>query len=220
MTTTTQNNVETTLSSLYDYYNSEEYAQNYYFILIEDLQEYGVERLIENSKTHENTLTEQSATMIVNYVIENLEEYVRPYSNYYVGYDSIASACFGEIEDDTPQGYNEDEHDDCGWYIDGENMYLDMSASGIHIPITEHDTLAILDFIREGVIEDMKLSSTNEECKAYDTTNEYTIKHISDTKTFYIRKEGAEESVKVYDEDMLPYVIKNNLILIDNKYID
>jgi len=157
--------VEETLTQLREYYDCEDFKGNYWDILAEDLQNDGVGRLVQQSQSwdilnnREFPLSDDSAEIVIKYVSENLDEYVRDFRNYWVGEDSIASACFGEIEEETPKGFNEDEHDDCGWYISDDGyMYLDMSASGIHIPITQDDVYRILDIHNEEIIEDIIFS--------------------------------------------------------------
>jgi len=150
--------VENELNSVKEYYNSDDFKDNYGFILMEDLQNYAVDRLIENSKTwdicnnREHPLSEESANKIVDYINEQFDDtYVREYRNYYVGNDCIASVEYGEQEHELENKFDKDKDNDCDFYIDDENRfaYYDMSSSGLYIIMTQEYAYEILDSLKD-----------------------------------------------------------------------
>ena len=210
------------LNSLKDYYESEDYKGNYWDILAEDLNEYGADKLKEYSRNwdicenREFPLSKDSANKVIDYVIENLDEYVRDYCGYYVGDDSVASTCFGEIETEVPQGFNDDEHDDCGWYMGEESiyenqpryMYLDYSSNGIHIKITQTDVYEILDILNDQMICDIIYS---DQCsiEVYNSVDTFQWNYSGqwDTKLFSVGGKLIES------ENIKEYVDKNHFII-------
>jgi len=214
--TNTIKSVENQLKQLNDYYDSDDFTYGYWCILVEDLHDGGVGRLVSQSQSwdilenREFPLSDDSAKIVIDYVTENLDDYVRDYRNYYVGEDSIAGACFGEIEEETPKGFNADEHDDYGWYMSDDGyMYMDMSSCGIHIPITQDDVYRILDIHNEEIIEDIIHS---DQCKVevYNSCDKYTWNYSGqwDTKLFSV---GDSKLIK--SENIKEFVDNGHFII-------
>ncbi len=144
--------IQDTMQAMVDYYSHEDYHSMYGQVLLEDIECYGVERLMQNSETHfEVKLTFEQCDVIIDEILKNLEEYTTDYSNYWVGTDSIGGVSFGENEEEIPQGFNREEDDDCGFYIpdEGDYMYYDMSSSGLNVKLTEHDCYEVLKEIEK-----------------------------------------------------------------------
>ena len=138
------------MKTLVEYYQSDDYKSDYYYFLMEDLREYGSSRLISvANKEWGIILHDDRAHKVVEYIINNLDDYVSDYTNYWVGTESISAIAFGENEEEIPQGFDRDKDDDMGFYIpeDGEYMYFDMSDRGLNVSITYDTYVDILDMI-------------------------------------------------------------------------
>lgn len=146
----TMEEIETMLEGLVEYYDSDDFKDNYAHVLIEDTQNHGAERLVENSRRWdiiENRpfpLSLADAERIVEYVTDNYDEFVRDMVNYWVGYDSIGGVEFGEQEEEKPEGFIEEEYNG-DFSVSGDYLYYNLGGSGIHFKVTQDDAYRILD---------------------------------------------------------------------------
>ena len=137
-------------------YESDSFVESYYVVLEEVLLDFGVENLMitaENDwELFENRpvgIDEKTATKVIEYVKNNITDYVKQYQHYYVGYNNIASVDFGEQQVELEYPMNEDD-DDCGFYIgDDEYAYYDMTGYGVQVVLKQNDVYAILDAMKE-----------------------------------------------------------------------
>jgi len=138
------------LESTIEYYDSDDFKDNYAMMLLEDTHAVA-QRLVENSKgwdiceNREFPLSFETAQKIIEEIMDDYVEYIREYTNYYVGHDSIDSVSFGEQYLETPKEFDKETDNDCGFYVADDGLYYDMSSSGIHIVITQEDAYDILD---------------------------------------------------------------------------
>ena len=153
--TKTMNEINTYLENIIDYYDSDDFRDAYGFILLEDLQDYGVERLIQNSQSwdiienFEFPLSEETAHKIIDYVASNFDdEFIDTYTNYYVGSDCVASVGYGEQYEEIPKGFVKEEYNG-DFFVGDDGLYYDMSDKGLYIQITQNDVIDILERIKE-----------------------------------------------------------------------
>ena len=151
----TMKKINEQLENTISYYESDDFKDSYGFILLEDTQNNGVDRLIENSKSwdiienFEFPLSEDTAHKIIDYICENFDdEFVSDYRNYYVGSDCISSVEFGEQYEEKPQGFIEDEYTG-DFYVGDDGLYYDMSSNGVMLKITQSDAIDILQRIKD-----------------------------------------------------------------------
>jgi len=143
--------------SIQNYYEHEDFKGNYIFALMENIDtEQAVNRIIEiismEYYTYRPTntaliLTNEQALEVLEYVIDNIDLFIRDMNNYYVGSSSIDSISFGEQEEQleglwnsrTRQPYSlkylKHIFDQEGYYISGEYAYYDLSSSGVYIEL-------------------------------------------------------------------------------------
>ena len=137
---------EKQLQAMAEYYDSEDFRGYYIFCLLEDLQYNGVEAIKQNAELWDKIPSSEQIEKVIEYIGDNLEDYIQEFSHYYVGYDCIASVSFGEQEVEIPEGFNPEEDDDCGFYIaDNGCAYYDLSAKGIYIKCDEEKFYDILN---------------------------------------------------------------------------
>ena len=136
-----------------EYFASEDFKSMYVDLLLEDL-DYAVSRLVEISQKEWDiiedkplTLDDNSARYIIEYVRENIDDYVYDYSMYYVGYESVDSIDFGEQEVPLIEKIEHTDDDIEGFYIDenGEYAYYDLTSNGVHIKISQLECYDILE---------------------------------------------------------------------------
>ena len=154
--TATATATATELKTIEDYYNSEDFKSEYAMWLLEDLDSV-VDRLVDISKREWDiiedlplTLDRPMALAIIEYVRENMEEYVYDFRMNYVGYDSVDSVSFGEQEHEL-SNVSEVKGDWVdNFYIDddGKYAYYDMSSSGVQIKITQLECYEILKTLK------------------------------------------------------------------------
>lgn len=137
------------------YYESDDFKENYAFCLLED-RDAVTDRIItlvrqgyEVEKEYGSNiyLEQEQALEIYEYILENMEEFMRDFGGGYVGYTSIDSIGFGEQEEQLTGIYNHEtggeytleemqkDFEENGFYVSGEYAYYDMSYDGVHIDL-------------------------------------------------------------------------------------
>lgn len=149
------------LETVAKYYTTDDFKDNYAHCLIEDTQNNGAERLVENSKRWwDSVISLEDAERVIEHVTDNYEEYVRDFRFYWVGEDSVGSVSFGEQEEEFPESIDkelfvEDDYKGDFCYVSGR-FYYDMSDEGTHFKVTEDDAKTILAQLDEDAQEDAK----------------------------------------------------------------
>jgi hypothetical protein len=145
------------LNSVKNYYTSDDFIDEYTQWLLEDLDG-AVDRLVAISQREWDiiedlplTLDRPMALAIIEYVRENINEYVDDFRMNYVGYDCVDSISFGEQEHCLDNKIDKKVVKENGNWIndfyiedDGEYAYYDMSSSGVCIKITQLECYEIL----------------------------------------------------------------------------
>lgn len=138
-----RDNTITHAEKIKDYYDSDDFESMYLDVLHEDLINYGAERIKEHLKYYgfDEQYDPEMIEKIHDYLIDNMEEYVDRFKNYYTGGDDVASVSFGEQEEEVPENALLEALDYAGFYVDkkGQYMYYDMSDEGIYVNVTEKD---------------------------------------------------------------------------------
>lgn len=137
------------------YYESDDFKSEYAMYLFED-REYCLDQLqiaVRNEiwMNHDGTVKEKwedsDLERILNYIIENAEDFLDDFCNYYVGDMCISSISFGEQEEslrginnsDTGKDYTlpylKRVFDKEGFYIDRNYAYYDMGGDGIKVDL-------------------------------------------------------------------------------------
>lgn len=93
------------------------------------------------------------AKKIYDFIVENFEQFVRSFSNYYVGYTSLESRSFGEQETQLTDWYNHKTgksysvkylkkvFDKEGFFVSGDYAYYDLTSRGLHVDLLNDATL-------------------------------------------------------------------------------
>lgn len=154
------------------YYSTEDFKDNYIQCLYEqynDNKDTIVDNILrlfnvsnyetETELSNHKVLSREQAIQVYDFIGENLEQYTKDYTNYYVGYTSLASIAFGEQEEQleglinhkTGEEYNKQYlrtvfDKECFYVSDDNYAYYNLSDDGLHIDLL-NDVEAIDDFI-------------------------------------------------------------------------
>ena len=144
--------------SILSYYESKDFEWDYVDALIDQADDdYLQKRVIEICEDEFGiTIFAEQARKIVDYVYENIDEFVKRFSGYYVGRNCLDSISFGEQEVqifdlfnlETGECYELHEiqpiYEEAGFYVQEGYAYLDLSDEGMCIKITEKQVKQIL----------------------------------------------------------------------------
>ncbi len=144
--------------SILSYYESEDFECDYVDALINQADDdYLQKRVIEICEYEFGiTIFSEQARKIVGYVYENIDEFVKRFSGYYVGRNCLDSISFGEQEEqifdilnpETGEVYELHEispiYEEAGFYVNEGYAYLDLSDEGVCVKITREQVLNIL----------------------------------------------------------------------------
>ena len=144
--------------SILSYYESEDFEWDYVDALIDQADDdYLQKRVIEICEYEFGiTIFAEQARKIVEYVYENINEFVKRFSGYYVGRNCLDSISFGEQEVqifdpfnlETGESYELHEispiYEEAGFYVNEGYAYLDLSGEGLCVKITREQVLNIL----------------------------------------------------------------------------
>ena len=135
-----QNVAESTI----EYYSHVDFKENYAFCLLED-QTDAIDRIIQIAGSYDMEmvygakfkLTRNEAEMVLEYIMDNMEDFVEDFNGFYVGYFCIDSITYGEQCEQLTGIWNAEtgkefpleemqkQFDQAGFYIDGEYAYYD-----------------------------------------------------------------------------------------------
>ena len=144
--------------SILSYYESEDFEWGYVDALIDQADDdYLQKRVIEICEYEFGiTIFAEQARKIVEYVYENIDEFVQRFRGYYVGRNCLDSISFGEQEEQLFDIYNPETgecyelheiqpiYEEAGFYVQEGYAYLDLSDEGMCIKITEKQVKQIL----------------------------------------------------------------------------
>ena len=144
--------------SILSYYESEDFEWGYVDALIYQADDdYLQKRVIEICEDEFGiTIFAEQARKIVEYVYENIDEFVQRFRGYYVGRNCLDSISFGEQEEqifdilnpETGGIYELHEispiYEEAGFYVNEGYAYLDLSDEGLCVKITREQVLNIL----------------------------------------------------------------------------
>ena len=144
--------------SILSYYESEDFEWDYVDALIDQADDdYLQKRVIEICEYEFGiTIFAEQAREIVEYVYENIDEFVKRFRGYYVGRNCLDAISFGEQEVqifdlfnlETGESYELHEispiYEEAGFYVNEGYAYLDLSGEGLCVKITRKQVLNIL----------------------------------------------------------------------------
>ncbi len=154
--------------SIMSYYDTEDFKGNYWEGLLED--NYACIERIQKAATgyefHEQYgfnlhLTFEQAEEVLEHMRLNMEDFVSPMVNYFVGYTSIDSVSFGEQEEQLTGLYNHKTgknydlkylkkvFDAEGYVVNGDYAYMDLSGSGLSIDLLVGDLDEMMNKFKE-----------------------------------------------------------------------
>ncbi len=105
----------------------------------------------ENYLSNHKIIDRKQAKLIYDFIYNDLETFVRDYSNYYVGYTSLDSVSFGEQEEQLEGLYNHKTKKEYtlpylkkvfanDFYVsDNGCAYYDLSDSGLHVELISEE---------------------------------------------------------------------------------
>ena len=160
------------------YYDHEDFKGNYGEMLVEQLKTDEatiIERIIEigkyschfNLKYGENfVMTPEQAKQIYDYILGNFEDFIKNFSSYYVGDNSLGGIAFGEQEEQLKELFNnltgknytmkylKRIFDEEGFYVSNSDWnkncaYYDLSDTGIHVDMLSQEIPFVRGFITE-----------------------------------------------------------------------
>ena len=144
--------------SILSYYESKDFEWDYIDALIDQADDDHLQKLVIEICEDEFGITifAEQARKIVEYVYENINEFVKRFSGYYVGRNCLDSISFGEQEEQLFDIYNHETgrayelheiqpiYEEAGFYVNEEYAYLDLSGEGLCVKITREQVLNIL----------------------------------------------------------------------------
>lgn len=146
--------------SIKAYYDSDDFAENYIWCLLENMENDEYLTICQIKKICSNEfdmdLSTSEAKKVFSAICEDTDQFVERFHNYYVGYCCVDSIDFGEQEEDLTCIYNpktgenyelseiEPIYEDAGFYVNEGMAYLDLSDEGIAIKITKEQVEKIL----------------------------------------------------------------------------
>jgi len=91
------------------------------------------------------TINQDTAEKVYQYILDNIEDFVSEFYNYYTGGTDLESVPYGEIEEqltgihnhktgkDYTLPYLRKVFDQAGYYVSGDYAYYNMSSEGLYI---------------------------------------------------------------------------------------
>jgi hypothetical protein len=149
---TTQKNTRLELTQQFidnqlNYYESDDFKNNYLDCLFEDKSnvEYQIKEVCRR-EFNINALTNLQAEQIYTYMLENLEDYVSEFNNYWVGAYSIDSVEFGEQETELPENFlpviSELKNE---FTLNRKYLYYNLGGKGLHVSLTKQVIETVLN---------------------------------------------------------------------------
>lgn len=204
-----------------EYYEHEDFRNNYAEHLLEDRSR-AIERIKEFCRDKYGDvseyygihiwLTDEQAEEILDYIIDNADEFTDTYRSYYASSTCIDSVSYGEQCEQLTEIYNpqtgksyslpylKKAFEEAGYMVDGKYAYMDLSGEGVYIDLLKADIPLL-----KRIVESYKP-------KKYDKSTyegeliEFVINHEGTVKVYTKNKTGIY-STTLEDQHTADYLL-------------